>query len=315
MSFAGQPKPREQHGRWDSTRIANLKSSIVNPNGFTLIELLVVIAVIALLLAIFIPALGRARELGQRAVCLSNLRQLTLAWVQYAENNDGKLVFGCRDNLGSNAGWIGYAFDRPESRFALWEDPDKGLLWPYLCNIDVYRCPRGRRGHAWTYAIVGGANGSDLYTYVTDLNSYMIGLRHGAPSNRVGNTVLRLMRLTDIISPGASERAVFTDTGQGNSGGFLIFYFEPKWHVGSPPPIHHAAGATLSFADCHAEYWKWSRETVRLPREVMVFNGLSYEYPPRAADLAPKTEEGLDDLQRMQKAIWGRLGYLAEGMP
>jgi len=55
------------------------------PAGFTLIELLVVIAIMALLLAIFLPALRLARERGRRAVCLSNLRQLTLAWMMWPD--------------------------------------------------------------------------------------------------------------------------------------------------------------------------------------------------------------------------------------
>jgi prepilin-type N-terminal cleavage/methylation domain-containing protein len=62
--------------------------------GFTLIELLVVIAVISLLIALLIPALRAAREQGQKAVCLSNLRQLTLAWLLYADEHDGKFVYG-----------------------------------------------------------------------------------------------------------------------------------------------------------------------------------------------------------------------------
>ena len=62
--------------------------------GFTLIELLVVIAIIALLLALLMPALEKARELGRRAVCLGNLKDLALAWMMYADDNDGKLVNG-----------------------------------------------------------------------------------------------------------------------------------------------------------------------------------------------------------------------------
>ena len=60
--------------------------------GFTLIELLVVIAIIAVLMAILIPTLHRAREQGQRAVCLNSLKQLTLAWMLYAQDNNYKIV-------------------------------------------------------------------------------------------------------------------------------------------------------------------------------------------------------------------------------
>ncbi|HUV63653.1 MAG TPA: prepilin-type N-terminal cleavage/methylation domain-containing protein, partial [Sedimentisphaerales bacterium] len=60
--------------------------------GFTLIELLVVIAIIAILMGILMPALRRVREQGQRAVCLSTLKQLTLAWIMYADDNDDRLV-------------------------------------------------------------------------------------------------------------------------------------------------------------------------------------------------------------------------------
>ena len=63
-----------------------------NKSAFTLIELLVVISIIALLMSILMPALSVVREQGKRAICLSNLRQLTMAWVLYADDYDGKLV-------------------------------------------------------------------------------------------------------------------------------------------------------------------------------------------------------------------------------
>ena len=60
--------------------------------GFTLIELLVVIAIIAVLMAILMPSLNRAKEQGKRAACLANLKQMTLAWLMYNDENDGLIV-------------------------------------------------------------------------------------------------------------------------------------------------------------------------------------------------------------------------------
>ena len=60
-------------------------------HGFTLIELLVVIAIIAILMGVLMPALSRARLHGKRAACMGNLKQLTLAWIMYADENDDKI--------------------------------------------------------------------------------------------------------------------------------------------------------------------------------------------------------------------------------
>jgi len=292
--------------------------------GFTLIELLVVIAVIAILLALLMPVARTARERGQRVVCLSNLRQFTMAWIAYADDHDSKLVCGSafsRTEGGSGGpnpvlrkveGWLGYAFYFPGSRSAVMENPDKGALWAYVKDIDVYRCPRGRAGHAATYAIVSAANG-DLVegTYLREMDP----VEATWFAKRVGKTVLRLTRLTDIISPGAAQRAVFMDRGYTPVGNFYVHYLYPKWESATPPPIHHADGVTLSMADGHAEYWKWKgRETVEgLPRKVVPARSLVSEV--LEADYQPQTEDGLYDLQRLQRATWGRLGYAVQERP
>lgn len=317
--------------------ISHYPSSRINPSAFTLIELLVVIAIIAVLMAIFIPALNRVRELGHRVVCLSNLRQLTLAWIQYADDNDGKLCHGAMGGFyypnpprgqRPEPGWIGRAFQERD-RAAVVKNPDKGALWPYVQNVDFYRCPvRRLHGHMATYEAVAAANATDLHGVFVSARNYVDAVRQGYV-NRVGRTVLRLTRLTDIDSPGASERAVFVDTGRAGPG-FVVRYFEPRWGGPGrhPPPIHHAGGMTLSFADGHAEYWKWSRETIKLPREEFVFlppgervaRDIAGEitdvvFESLAGSGAPETPEGIRDLQRMQRAVWGRLGYTDEGKP
>ncbi|MGR3294740.1 MAG: prepilin-type N-terminal cleavage/methylation domain-containing protein [Candidatus Bathyanammoxibius sp.] len=286
--------------------------------GFTLIELLVVISIIVLLMAVLIPVLRSAREQGQRVVCLSNLRQLTLAWVLYAEDHDGKLVLGWTfGRMGSSSqnvylkGWLGRAFEFPESRSAVVENPDKGALWPYVRDIDAYRCPRGWAGHAATYEMVTAANGALLWTRMRGWHvPGRMNQERVIPAVRVGSTVLKLTKLTDITSPGAGQRAVFLDRGHTKAASFYVPYLYPQWDSLNPPPIHHSGGVTLSMADGHVEYWKWKgRETVRMPRELYPIGAQFSESLEGWKDYEPQTEDGLYDLQRLQKATWGRLGY------
>ena len=302
-----------------SGTIARRSPSVRQYQAFTLIELLVVIAVIALLIAILIPVLNLARERAQRTVCLSNLRQLTLAWVAYAEEHDSKIVSGnafskiISRGFGIGVrrveGWLGKAFLFPESRSAIVENPNKGALWPYVRDIDIYRCPRGRTGHFATYSIVSAANGVGVEGTYLDLPGGVNDVELTRFGKRVGSTVLRLTRLTEITSPGAAQRAVFIDEGQFNNK-FYVHYLYPRWKWWSPPPVHHRDGTTLSMADGHVEYWKWKgRETVEMPRELYPVRSLFAEVLEEWNDYQPQTEDGLYDLQRLQRATWGRLGY------
>jgi len=269
-------------------------------------------------MAILIPVLRSARELGQRTVCLSNLRQLTLAWILYAEEHDSKLVDGSAfsytiSGTRKREGWLGRAFFVPQSRSELIENPDKGALWPYVRNVDAYRCPRGRIGHSVTYSTVAAANGASVEG--TKLPG-LIGKELLELGERVGSTVLRLTKLTDIVSPGAGQRAVFIDKGQTPVGNdFYVNYLYPEWKVHSPPPKKHRDGVTLSMADGHAEYWKWKgRETVQMPRMLWPMGNFLSEVL-EGGDYEPQTEDGMYDLQRLQKITWGRLGYSAKKTP
>jgi prepilin-type N-terminal cleavage/methylation domain-containing protein len=117
--------------------------------GFTLIELLVVIAIIAILAAILFPVFAKAREAARKTSCISNVKQLTLAVLQYSQDYDGLMYFqtgrgfnfsGC-NQCTSNA--CGGALNDPE----IVADPDqaprklKAALDPYLKNDQIYHCP------------------------------------------------------------------------------------------------------------------------------------------------------------------------------
>jgi prepilin-type N-terminal cleavage/methylation domain-containing protein/prepilin-type processing-associated H-X9-DG protein len=288
------------------------------PAGFTLIELLVVIAVITVLIALLVPSLRAARDQAHRAVCLSHLKQLTTAWMTYADANNGRLVSGKAfyravhvHNNGTPIrlnGWMGRAFLCPKSREALVADPNKGPLWPYLQDVDIYRCPAGLSGHLATYQIFSSVNGYAAPGTITDRNPEIASI-----GVRVGRTVLHLSQIAEITDPGPALRAVFIDAGQISSG-YEVPYLVPNWHWASPPPVHHGDGATLSFADGHAEYWKWAKETINIPRSPFplrndLFGEVLADSAGNFGDYTPRTEEGVRDLQRLQRASYGRIGY------
>jgi prepilin-type N-terminal cleavage/methylation domain-containing protein/prepilin-type processing-associated H-X9-DG protein len=140
--------------------------------GFTLVELLVVISIIALLLAILMPTLGKAREQARRAVCASNMRQVVLTMQMYSQSNDGALV-PYRGSPGDSQPWdskLGYMFctakddsfkkflkcpsDRklrnPSKFFGPWGGDESGLARSYLPNGALPNFPHAGMPSYWT---------------------------------------------------------------------------------------------------------------------------------------------------------------------
>ena len=258
------------------------------PRGFTLIELLVVIAIIAILMAILMPALHRAKEQGRRAACLSNLRQMNLAWIMYADENDDKLVNGAIGYSNSNQTWGDHRNERA------WVDEysntdtvvqirgiRNGALWPYLKDEGIYRCPTGRRGQALTYAIM------------FSMNAVNHPWTQGVPGAHV-------KKRSEIYKPPPAYRLVFIDEGYMTPDAYAVYYHLEQWF--DSPPVRHGDGTTLSFADGHAEHWKWKGiDTIKHARDE--------ENTGPQVGWIPTTDEGFKDLYDMQRGCWGKLGY------
>ncbi len=254
--------------------------------GFTLIELLVVIAIIAILMAILMPALNRVREQGKRAVCLSNLKQLALAWILYADDNDDVLVNGAIGYSDRNMGWGNHAHEIAwVDSLAAGEEAqrleiEQGALWPYLKNHDIYKCPTGRRGEALTYAIMFSMN----------------AVNH-TPTQGVRGAHIR--KRTEIYNPAPALRLVFIDEGWMTPDAFAVQYDQENWW--DDPPVRHGDGTVVSFADGHSEHWKWKgTDTIKRARDVE---------RDHIGNWTPQPPAGYRDLYRMQRGTWGRLGY------
>jgi len=276
--------------------------------GFTLIELLVVIAIIAILMAVLIPTLNKAREQGKRAACLSNLRQLQFAWILYADENDDKIVNGEAYNGadgqapvptgGAHKGeqwWTGddvapnYMYEAEQLPEPLQLQAIKaGALYPYTKNVTLYQCPTGVRGEMRTYSIVDSMNG--LYRDGTRVGSSNVGVR-------VGRTVLWIKKRTEIRVPGPAKRMVFLDEGRVTPDSYATHYLNERWW--DPPHVRHGEGTNFSFADGSVDYWKWrGKKTIETGK---------MGHPLH--QMQPETPDEYADLYKIQRAIWGRLGY------
>ncbi|HEV2394996.1 MAG TPA: prepilin-type N-terminal cleavage/methylation domain-containing protein [Verrucomicrobiae bacterium] len=235
--------------------------------AFTLIELLVVIAIIAILAAMLLPVLTRAKEESKTVACLNNLKQLQVCFHLYVVDNQDHLPpnnsimsIDSGSAPGTGAGSIARGISwcpdhaRTDTNTV---DLENGVLFPYNTSVSLYHCP------------------ADLSKVVTPGGQELPRLRNRSynmsqSANGYGEYLIPLgygiipswEKLTSIIRPTPSRLFIFIDEHPdtlldsqfGNPVGMPFFPIQ-WWDT---PADRHNQGACLSFADGHVEHWRWN---------------------------------------------------------